>query len=103
MMNLYWTFQTCIFPTLYQGALISVPLLSSALLIRFCVLWGKIHVDVLSVLISILGLFILWMFYAEGVIYFVFLCLLVYMVLQSTKVHRGAVVGIVCVLYLLAW
>ena len=102
-MNLHWAFQTCIIPTLYQGALISVPLLSSALLIRFCVVWGKIHSDVMSVLISILGLFILWMFYAAGVIYFVFLCLLVYVVLRSTKVHRGAAVGIVCVLYLLVW
>ncbi len=99
----YRIFLTCFLPTVHQGVLISLPLLSTGLLLRLCVVTGVLGRAPLSTLATILGLYILWWFYESSVLYFIFLCVLVYVLLLVVGRHRGAVVGAVCVAFIVVW
>lgn len=98
-----WVLYSCFQPTLYQGALISLPLLLFAFLLRVLVRWVKLNPVLLNGIASVLGVFVLWWFYSNGVVYFVVLCVLVYGVLVLARKHRGAIVSVVSVFFLLFW
>ena len=102
-MGLQWIIWSCLGPTLYQGLLITLPMLASSLLLRLCVTSGVFHRTVMNTLAALLGLYILWWFYDTGVTYFVVLCVLVYLLLLVMRGHRGVLVGAVSVLFLLVW
>lgn len=97
-----WVLNVCTIPTLHQGVLISAPLLISGITLRLCVLL-RFSKQVIHALVTLMGLFLLWYFYSGGVVYFVVLCGLVYMVLLLIRKHKGVVVGAVSIAFLLIW
>ncbi len=99
----YHIFQTCFLPTIHQGALISLPLLSTGVLLRVCVVAGLLGRSALSALATVLGLCTLWWFYGSSVRYFVLLSVLVYLLLLVVGRYNGAVVGTVCVAFIVIW
>ena len=101
-MGLQWIIRNCLGPTLYQGVLISLPMLATSLLLRLCVLSGTFHYTTMNTLATILGYYILWWFYGTSVAYFVVLCVLVYVVLAMSR-RKGAMVGAVSMAFLLLW
>ncbi len=102
-MDLHWILYSCIIPVTVQGVQISLPLVGISVLIRLCVLWGRLSSEVINTLATLLGVCTLWMFYQTGVLYFAVLCLLVYVLLQTLTRHKGPIIAIVCVSFLVIW
>ncbi len=102
-MDIHWILYSCIVPVTVQGVQISLPLVGISVLLRLCVLWGRLSSGVINTLAALLGVGALWMFYQTGVLYFTVLCLLVYVLLQTLTKHKGAIVAIVCVSFLMIW
>ncbi|XP_064394949.1 protein-serine O-palmitoleoyltransferase porcupine-like [Halichondria panicea] len=100
-MDIHWILYSCIVPVTVQGVQISLPLVGISVLLRLCVLWGRLSSGVINTLAALLGVGALWMFYQTGVLYFAVLCLLVYVLLQTLTKHKGAIVAIVCVSFLI--
>ncbi len=102
-MDLQWTLHNCIVPVTVQGVQITLPLIAMSILIRLCVTWGKFSSLTVNALVTVLGAVTLWMFYETGVVYFIVLCLLVYVFLSRVTKHRGVYIAIVCVTFLMIW
>lgn len=100
--NIQWILHVCTVPTIQQGALISAPILISGVLIRLGVLL-KLSSSVIHVLVTLMGLYMLWFFYSTGFINFVILCGLVYPVLLTVRRHKGILIGMVSLTFLLIW
>lgn len=99
----YHVFWTCFLPTIYQGVLISLPLLSTGLLVRLCARTRLVGHLPLSTLSTTLGMYVLWQFYGSSVAYFILLSVLVYVLLLVVGRFRGAAVGTVCVAFIVIW
>ena len=102
-MQLPWTLQTCVASIVYQGFLVSLPLLATGLLLRLCVATGLLGHATLNTLAATLGVYILWWFYSSSVFYFILLCVLVYVLLLVVPRQRGVVVGATSVIFITSW
>ena len=100
--NLHWVVYDCIVPILQQGALISGPLLISGIIVRLCVLL-KFPSSIIHLLVAIMGLYMLWFFYLKGMIFFVVLCGIIYVVLLTVQRYKGVIVGGIALAFLLIW
>jgi hypothetical protein len=89
-------------PTVQQGALVSLPLLLSGLIIRLCV-FLKLPQHIIHVLVSVMGMYLLWFFYSNGLVYFITLCGTVYIILTTIERHKGVVVATISLAFLLIW
>ena len=102
-MQLWWILQGCLFPIVLQGTLTCLPLMLCALLLRLCVIWDRLHKVTLNTLAAILGLYVLWWVYGSSVVYFMVLCVLVYVVLRMVRRRRGVAVGAVSLAFIASW
>ena len=100
--SLDWIVHVCVVPTLQQGALISAPLLISGVVTRLCV-FLNFPADIIHALVSMIGMYLLWFFYSNGLVYFVFLSGTVYVILISVERHRGMIIATMSVVFLLIW
>lgn len=92
----------CVVPTLQQGALISAPLLISGLIIRLFV-FLKFPAYIIHALVSMMGMYMLWFFYSNGLVYFVFLSGTIYIVLIYVEKHKGIIIAVMSVAFLFIW
>ena len=102
-MQLWWILQGCLLPIVLQGTLTCLPLMLCALLLRLCVIWGRLHKVTLNTLAATLGLYVLWWYYGSSVMYFMVLCVLVYVVLRVVRRRRGVAVGAVSLAFIASW
>ena len=97
-----WIIYGCSLPTLQQGALISAPMLISGFAIRVCVLLG-FPAQLIHALVALAGIYLLWFFYSTGIVYFIALSVLVYVILLVVKKNKGIIIGAVSITFLLIW
>ncbi len=95
-----WIVYSCMVPTLQQGALISGPLLMSGILVRLCVFLNFAD-DIIHALVAMMGMYVLWFFYSNGIIYFLSLCGAVYIVLLAVHRHKGIIIAMISLAFLL--
>lgn len=98
--SIEWIVHQCILPTLQQGALISAPLLVTGVTIRLCV-FLKLPDYIIHALVAMMGMYMLWFFYSNGLVYFVLLCGTVYVILLTVERHKGVVIALISVTFLL--
>lgn len=98
-----WMIQQCFYPTLQQAIAIGLSILCPCILLRLLVLVSGLQQRALNTIATILGIVILWWYYNTSVVYFVGLCVITYILLTYVNRGRGAVVSIVCVVYIFAW
>ena len=93
----------CIPTTVQQGAYLCAPILASSLAIRLIV-FLPLHHLVHECFAASLGLYMLWWFIEESLVYFLLLLALIYTILLIVpQGKKGLVVGSACVLYIVIW
>lgn len=100
--NLLWILHECTVPTLKQGAMIAAPVLISGAVVRFCVV-TRLPEQITHALVIMMGLFLLWFFYSTGIVYFLVLCGLVYVILVTIQKNKGIVIASTSVAFILIW
>ena len=91
----------CMIPTFYQGILFSFPLLLSGLVLRLLIrIWTQINVNILA---SLFGVWVLWWYYNGAVVYFIILLVIVYLELVLFPYHRGMIIGLTSVIFIMTW
>lgn len=98
--SIEWVVHHCILPTLQQGALISAPLLVTGVAIRLCV-FLKFPDYIVHPIVAVVGMYMLWWFYSNGLVYFVILCGTVYFLLLTVERHKGITITAISLTFLL--
>jgi porcupine-like protein len=95
-----WMLHKCFQPTVQQAFAVGLSVVAPSLLLRLLVLYSGLQKRIISVVATVLGLLVLWWYYERSVAYFIVLCGIVYPLFALVPRGRGALIAIVCVVFI---
>ena len=99
-----WICVSCIPEVIIQAVYTTYPVLVSSILIRCIVVLVPAYHTLYDVIATLLGLWTLWWYYGYGLVYFMVLLILVYLLCTLGSVgKRGILVGGVCMVFIIIW
>ena len=58
---------------------------------------------IIHALVAVMGMCVLWFFYSNGIVYFLVLCGVMYLVLLVVQRHKGITTAVTSLAFLLIW